>query len=258
MSNCRNTKELTINADIALYSDKSAWDKSVTALENMYKHMDKTVIKVNADYINSNSLQNFKIICFPGEDMYQYSQDITNEGKEKIRTFVKNGGGYIGICGGAYFAAETIIWQGNHLPMTSLALFKGSAEGTIDDIVPYPKMDMCMVNITDTLHEITQDISSPQWILYYWGPVLIPETVEVTVLGKYNTVDQPAILAFEYGSGKVFITGTHPEIEEDSERDGVVFTDTIINDITYPGEDKLDDRGSDWDLMKNVVIWCEK
>lgn len=31
------------------------------------------------------------------------------------------------------------------------------------------------------------------------------------------------MLALDYGLGRVFLIGTHPEIEEDSERDGVAF-----------------------------------
>lgn len=254
----KNEKTTFLSADIALYSDKGAWDQSVTALENMFEWMGMSIALIDADYINNNSLDDFKVICFPGGDMYQYSQDIPETGKEKIRSFVRNGGGYIGICGGAYFASETVIWQGNQLTMTPLGLFRGSAEGTIDAIVPYPQRGMCQVNIVDTVHTITHNLSNPQWILYYWGPVLKPNTSEVTVLGNYNAVDQPAIIAFEYDKGRVFITGTHPEIEEDSDRDGVVFADTVINGTIYPGEDKLDDKGSDWDLMQNAVIWCLK
>ena len=43
--------------------------------------------------------------------------------------------------------------------------------------------------------------------------------------------------------GRVFLIGTHPEIEEDSDRDGVSTAD------------ELDERGSDWDLMKNATLW---
>lgn len=255
---CEKTKTTDLSADIALYSDSGCWAESVTAATKMFEWMGFSVILVNADYINNNSLDSFNIICFPGGDMYQYSQDISASAKEKVREYVRSGGGYIGICGGAFFASETVVWQGNQLPMSPLGLFKGSAEGTIDAIVPYPQRGMCQVDIVDTMHAITHSVSNPQWILYYWGPVLKPNTSEVTVIGNYNAVDQPAILAFEYGKGRVFITGTHPEIEEDSDRDGVVFNDTVINGTIYPGEDKLNDQGSDWDLMKNATLWCLK
>ncbi len=38
----------------------------------------------------------------------------------------------------------------------------------------------------------------------------------------------------------------HPEIEENSDRDGVKFGN------------ELDDKGLDWDLMKKATFWCLK
>lgn len=240
---------------IALYSEKGTWDKSVTALKNMFEWMNMPVTMIDADYVNNNALDSFKIICFPGGNMFQYSQNISSDGLDKIRKFIKNGGSYIGICGGAYFSAEKIVWQGNQLPMNTLGIFDGTAQGTIDEIVPYPQRDMCKVVITDTLHPIIKNIPRNQWILYYWGPVLKTDNPENKVLGRYDAVGLPAVIAFKYGEGKVFITGTHPEMEEDSDRDGVVFPDTIINKIHYYGEEQLDDMGSDWIMMKNAVDW---
>lgn len=253
---CNDAKvEPVNNPSIALYNEKGAWDKSVTALKNMFEWMDLSVTMIDAEYVNNNPLDGFKIICFPGGDMYRYSQNLSGEGLNKIRKYVENGGNYIGVCGGAYFSSKKIIWQGNQLPMNTLELFDGTAEGTIDEIVPYPQMDMSKIEITDTLHPIMKDLPKIQWMLYYWGPVFKTENPNMKVLGKYDAVDLPAVIAFEYGEGKVFITGTHPEMEEDSNRDGVVFSDTIINNVHYYGEEQLDDQGSDWIMMKNAVDW---
>jgi len=77
--------------------------------------------------------------------------------------------------------------------------------------------------------------------------VLIPDKDnDINILGRYNKGNQPMMLAFEYGEGRVFLIGTHPEIEENSDRDGVDFGN------------ELDDKGSDWDLMKKATIWCLK
>lgn len=246
------------SADVAIYFGNGVWDESQTAAENMFRWMNLSVALIDAKYINENSLDGFKIICVPGGDMYQYSLDISATGKEKIRSFVINGGGYIGLCGGAYFASKNIRWQGSLLPMQPLALFDGTAEGTIDAIVPYPQRNMCQINLTNVSHPIIDSISSPVWILYYWGAVFTPNSSDVTILGKYAAVDKAAMLSFNYGNGKVFLIGTHPEIEEDSERDGVVLEDTTIAGVRYLGDEQLDDKGSDWDLMKNVVDWILK
>lgn len=252
--NCKGLKESNKSVaeieeipTIAIYSDKGTWEDSVKATKKMFQWMGYESKLINADSINKKELDNFKILCIPGGDMYQYAQDISSKGKNHIRNFIRNGGGYLGICGGAYFASEEVIWQGQKLPMKPLGLFSGTAEGPIDEIVNYPDYTMCKVNIMDSIHPVT--ISEPDSIsvLYYWGPMLIPnKDTDITILGRYDKGNQPTMLIFEYGEGRVFLIGTHPEIEENSDRDGVNFGN------------ELDDKGSDWDLMNKATLWCLK
>jgi glutamine amidotransferase-like uncharacterized protein len=101
--------------------------------------------------------------------MYDYAQDISPRGKENIRAFVHNGGGYVGICGGAYFAAERVRWLGQQLPMTPLGLFAGAATGPLDEIAPYPNYTMCTANIADRAHSVMQSAEDSYTMLYYWG-----------------------------------------------------------------------------------------
>lgn len=51
------------------------------------------------------------------------------------------------------------------------------------------------------------------------------------------------MVAFEYGKGRVFLSGPHPEIEVDSDRDG----SNRFND--------LEDEGSEWPLLLAVMNW---
>ena len=243
-----NTQQPTEkHSSVALYTDKGTWNDSVRAAESMFQWMNHTVKRVDAAYFNNKKLNDFQIICIPGGDMYQYSQDISSTGKAKIVNFVRDGGGYLGICGGAYFASEEVVWQGNQLPMTPLGMFSGTASGPINEIIPYPNYTICQVNIVNSSHPITQSGASSEWMLYYWGPMFIPnEDSNVTILGSYDSVDQPAMLSFQHGLGRVFLIGMHPEIEEDSDRDGVDFAEDF------------DDKGSDWELVRKAVLWLEK
>jgi len=232
---------------IALYSDNGAAESCVNATKNMFEWMGYTVKLITSDYIDKNDLDNFSMICFPGGDMYRYSIDISSSGKEKIRNFIRDGGGYIGICGGAYFTGEKVFWQGNQLPMEPLAIFPGITRGPVDEIAPYPNCVMCEVNIVNRTHPVTESEQDSVWIQYCYGPMLLPnDNANIEILGEYEIGDNPSIIAFKYGHGRVFIIGTHPEFEENSERDG------------YPPEDNMDDLGSDWDLMKRATDWCLK
>jgi glutamine amidotransferase-like uncharacterized protein len=241
--NC--VEETDKTAVIAIYSGESTAEESVRAAEKMFEWMGYSVGLVQANLIKSEGLHNFSILCIPGGDMYRYTEELSSDGIERIKSFISNGGGYIGICGGAYFAGEKIIWQDNQLPMNSLGLFQGTCKGPIDEIAPYPGYDMCKINVVDSSHFITKSSADSAWMLYYWGPMFVFEDNDnIHILGKYDIGGGPMMLCFEYGNGRVFIIGTHPEIEEDSDRDGQSFADS------------LDDRGSDWDIMKRVVIWC--
>jgi hypothetical protein len=52
------------------------------------------------------------------------------------------------------------------------------------------------------------------------------------------------VFTFSFGKNHVFLIGTHPEIEEDSDRDSVSFGD------------EFEDRGTDWEPMKSAVVLC--
>jgi len=77
--------------------------------------------------------------------------------------------------------------------------------------------------------------------------MLLPfSDANLTILGRYDIGGKPSIVAFEFGDGRVFLIGAHPEYEEDSDRDSISSCDT------------LDDWGSDWELMKKATLWCLK
>jgi len=230
---------------VALYSGRGAADEGMTAAQKMFEWMGYEVTRISPSQINTGGLGGFDLICFPGGDMYCYSQDITAAGKLEIRRFVSGGGGYIGICGGAYFAAHTVYWQGAQLNMTPLALFSGKAIGPIDEIRGYSSYVMCQLDIVAQAHPITTDEDSCMSVLYWGGPYLLPDAgSEAVVICDYHTTGNHAMVAFEYGEGRVFLTGAHPEFEEDSDRDGVALCDT------------LDDKGSEWPFMKRATRWC--
>jgi glutamine amidotransferase-like uncharacterized protein len=232
---------------VALYAGRGADDDCITAADNMFEWMGLNVERVGSSLINTSSLDRFDLICFPGGDMYSYSQDISAGGKAKIKQFIADGGGYIGICGGAYFAASRVFWRGNRLDMIPLSLFKGSATGPINDICPYPDYGMTQLNVLALNHPITSDGPAFMSVLYYWGPYLTPDTdFEYDLICTYDVTGLKAMVAFDHGKGKVFLTGAHPEFEEDSDRDGVNFCDD------------LDDDGSDWNFMKRAAHWCLK
>ncbi len=178
--------------------------------------------------------------------MYQYSQSINGAGKQNIRSFVENGGGYLGVCGGAYFALDTVMWRGQALPMEPLRLVRGTAVGPLDDLAPYPDYCIARVSFTEAGRSFFKGFNNSIWTLYYWGPALnVDEDPVVSILGIYDGNGLPAIITSERGSGRVALTGTHPEIEENDTRDGSTWGQM------------LDDRGSDWPILESLIGWID-
>jgi len=242
-------------ADVALYvggrymhsSGLVTWDSGVTATLNMLRWINVTVRIVTAYDINSNQLNGSRVLYVPGGDMYQYSLEISAEGRENIRSFVRNGGGYIGVCEGAFFACDSYRWADpKHRCMkATLGLLAGTAFGPVDAIIHYPNYSMCKISIVNKAHVITESEPEVHWMLYDGGPAFAPQpAARATLLANYSEGNKPAILAFENHQGRVFLIGAHPEFEEDSEQDGVTF------------ENEFDDNGSEWILMKKAVLWC--
>lgn len=245
---CSKEPQVTLpTADVAIYADEGADEDCLDATRNMFKWMGYSVRYVTAYHIRNEGLDYYRLLCIPGGDMYQYGQDLHILGAENIRNYISHGGAYLGICGGAYYTGREVYWQGAKLNMISLELFPGITQGPDDNIVPYPDYGMCKIDITDSLHPITATEADTAWILYYWGPAFFPDSnAAVDILGEYAIGGNGALCAFTYGEGRVFITGPHPEFEEDDDRDGSTLGD------------EFDDRGSDWELMKKATRWCLK
>lgn len=229
---------------IGLYADSGAAQSCVTAAKNMFEWMGYTVELLDANTINYGDILHIDIFYFPGGTSRPYIIDITEEGKNKIRQMLYAGRGYIGTCAGGMFAAEIQIWRGTTYSEGQLGIFPGTAEGPIEELFGYPGIGMCQVNLVKD-HPITEGQPDSVWILYYNGPFFDPKfTADVEIIGVYDITGQPALVAFEYGRGRVFLTGPHPEWEEDSDRDSVWYFDNFS------------DYGSDWPLMQNATRWC--
>jgi len=230
-------------ARVAVYNGLGVWEQGRTAIVKMFEWMNASVTLVYPEDIKNGNLINFDLLVIPGGNADPYNEDIGLDGASKIRDFVSNGGAFIGICAGGYYACDYIIWEGIRYEYV-LDLFPGYGVGALETI-PWPTYNMTWIKMVNRTHPITAHEPEYEWILYYGGAEYFAyEGADVTVLGRYTVNGQnPAIVAYEYGLGRVFLIGPHPEIEEDDPRDGI-------------GWGKwLDDRGSDWPLMYEAFKW---
>jgi len=250
------------NVDIAYYNGEGAWLTDEIVLSNMTEWMGCSFTTVRGQDIQGGCLDDYDLLMWPGGHYPAYWDEVGLEGKAEIQEFVSGGGGYLGICAGAYYAADYMVWmdddaypppeykvEGNEL---NLDLFPGVAYGPIFEIAdrPDPGWAMTEINLVEQTHPITESMPNPMTMLYAGGPYLEPyDDASVSILGEYDVTGTVAMVACEYGEGRVFLIGPHGEIEEGSDRDGWKFPP----DIPEP-----DDVESDWPLYRNVVRWLCK
>lgn len=168
-----------------------------------------------------------RLLVMPGgEDLY-YCEKLDGAGNRAIRRFVENGGRYLGICGGAYYASAALEWaKGTEYEISGpreLGFFPGTAIGPVgggdaldDEGNPLPRL----VDIVFNSHE--KGISTVQ-ALYYGGPIFIgapPISDGHRVIGRWTCssalhdtpYDPAAILKIRVGKGFAILSSIHPEI----------------------------------------------
>ncbi len=253
ISNPGDSDENPSNITIAIYNGLGVIEDADIILTHFSKWSGIEYMVIDGDDIRNDALLKVDVIIMPGGDGVPYEEGLGSLGRAKIADFVESGGGYIGICQGAYIACEYNVWMDNvGSPENNLGIFPGVAWGPILEIAerPEPGWGMAALDIVNTTHPITE--SAPERMtMYYQGGCFIEltDTNSVTILAVYNATGKIAIATCEYGQGRVFITGTHPEIEEDDDRDGVDYPDP---------ESGPYDPESDWPLLRDAVKWVSR
>lgn len=69
------------------------------------------VRKITAEQIRSGDLKEFDVLIHPGGSGSQQAKALGEKGREVVRRFVADGGGFIGICAGTYLASAEYPWS---------------------------------------------------------------------------------------------------------------------------------------------------
>lgn len=221
---------------VGLYLDYGVWDVCRTSTQSMLKEMNCNYIILNKDSIVNGNLNLYNLFIMPGGDMWIYRDSLTSTGMNKIKEFVRNGGGYIGICGGSYFAANKIIWHGwaneprINVSINGLGLFSGTADGPMENFAPSYENAQCEIKIVDKTHPVCNNIPDIIRPYYFAGPnFILSDSSNISILGKTINSNNNLIMALQYNQGRVFLSSTHFEFDE---------------------------ARSSWELLKNAIIWC--
>jgi glutamine amidotransferase-like uncharacterized protein len=235
--------------DVGVYAGNGGFASGVTAASLAFSAAGLSIRPITAEDLNEGRLKKqARALYMPGGWAEAYVTDIDAEGAASVMKFVEDGGGYVGICAGSFYAAAEIHWAGESLPY-DLDLFPGTPTGPLVEIAPWPQYVTTGITLDNT-HVIAAGIPKTLTVLYYGGPAFrTREGAQVDVVARFDANGEPAVVAFEHGKGRVFLSSVHLEYDLTSAADGTEWPEM---------ERGLNDPESDWPLLQSAARWLLK
>jgi glutamine amidotransferase-like uncharacterized protein/N-formylglutamate amidohydrolase len=200
-----------------VYLDKGAGPSANDLLRVLAKFDQVSVTKLTAEQIRSGGLAGLDILIHPGGIGGEQGRNLEEPGREKIRGFVREGGGFIGICAGAYLASAQYPWSLNILDARVVdTKHWNRGIGTVD------------IELTPAGREILRTTNRKFPIHYAQGPLLAlanrPEIEDYEEMATFKTeiakngapkgvmIGDTAIARGRFGQGRVICFSPHPEM----------------------------------------------
>jgi glutamine amidotransferase-like uncharacterized protein len=204
---------------VVIYDDGGAPDRSFEFVDKNLKMgnpKDYSIRKIKGEDVRSGILDSADVVVFPGGSGSAQAKSLEPTGREKVREFVKNGGGYMGICGGSYLATSYYPWSLN-IVNAAVVDRKHWARGRATLRLDFTPLGKQVLGVpTDSVQ-----------CLYHQGPLLAPDTktdlpayeplstfgTEVAENGapKGVMIGTNAMVRAVFGKGHVILISPHPE-----------------------------------------------
>ena len=166
--------------------------------------------------VREGALDGLDLLIMPGGSSVAEFETLGTNGVERMKAFVRNGGGYVGTCAGCCLLMDGPKKRARMMPWNS----SGSEGHTM-----FPT-----INLNAKGAKALGLKEGPHVMRYHGGPFLQPTTnviadahmeiwgtfdAEATFKGRINPKKQMygsgAIVGGTYGKGRVFVTSAHPE-----------------------------------------------
>jgi len=199
---------------VALYNGSGSWADNVETLREFFVSYEIEYGLVDEhNIIDPELLNNYEIIVLPGGGAADYRYEISDH--DSIRSFVNDGGLFIGFCAGAYYAADIFKWQGTEYDYP-LGIFSGSSIGPLSGQINWGEQALLNLNPE---HPANENFEHELDIYYFDGPYFKPHAsneihaATIEILAHYDVNDQPAVIAGRFGEGGYLLFGPHPEMD---------------------------------------------
>ncbi|NBX77285.1 MAG: hypothetical protein EBQ92_12085 [Proteobacteria bacterium] len=211
---------IAASGKVFLYEGKGTWDAGTENLEAFLESEGFSYeTKQPKDLILGElASENPTLLIMPGGESWVYLEDLGDSGAQNIRDYVRQGGSYLGICAGAFYA--TSHREGG--PTTGpygIGLLEGTAyDGTSLEAPNY--IEGAMEFLWELGNPLVKGLGKSVRMLLYGGPAFhySPEEAlkkNIEVVLRFSESKDPAMIQFQYGKGRVFLAAPHFEIKEE-------------------------------------------
>ena len=195
-----------------------------------------------------------KLLVLPGGRDLPYCQALNGSGNAKILEYVHNGGSYLGICAGAYYACSRIEFDKDNPPMSvcgnrELSFFPGLGRGPVYPGFSYTDrsgvrsvpISVCPnFTFASQLEPWTKSLMNKELYTYFNGGCEFvhqsgsgdgsPATVACYTQLPPSSQPMPsvAVVLSQCGSGRALLTGVHLEVSpEELEK----YNDSLLSNV---------------------------
>lgn len=205
---------------IFLYEGKGAWDSGIENLEAFLKDQKLSFeTKQPRDLILGElATEDPTLLIMPGGESWVYLEDLGAEGAQNIRNYVAAGGSYLGICAGAFYATSHREGGAATGPY-GIGLLEGTAyDGTALEAPGY--IEGVMEFLWELGNPLVNGLGRKVRMLLYGGPAFRfseeeAQKKQIEVVLRFSESNDPAMIRFNYGKGRVFLSAPHVEIKKE-------------------------------------------
>jgi len=201
---------------IYLYNDDGVSQDGIMHFQNTFSvifDQRYRVKLISANEVLSKSWQKDAILFVigGGRDI-PYHEKLKGKANQKITQFVQNGGAFLGVCAGAYYASASFSFAANTAyaidAKRELCFFPGRSIGPFQaEYDPHSNKEAKSQNIffkkkSDSMH------------LFYNGGGYFEDADPKEVIASFDkSHTYPAIVLRKFGKGRVLLSGVHFEYD---------------------------------------------
>lgn len=201
---------------IAIYQGPGSGEKGIQSVSDRARQLPGAVVTaLKPEEVGTSDLSQFDVIVFSGGSGSAQSKAIGEAGRKNVKQFVERGGGYLGICAGAYLACAGFDWGLGILNARTVSNKWRRGGG------------MVRAELTDDGRGVLGKVDGQFTIRYNNGPIIKPleraDLPPYQVAAFFRTekaengtpvgamVNSPAAVYAPFGKGRVLTISPHSE-----------------------------------------------